>query len=136
MNQSIGNNLPEDQIQREIEKLEKNNKKQEQRVRNLETKSLQVLNLYFVFQGVILTSVSNSSSLRCHNWWIPFSLSLLAATLNLYALVDNVSKILKSKEEIDQAKADLGLVRLYRMTKAQISQVLPGTRLNQPGTEE
>ncbi|CAL5442635.1 unnamed protein product [Camellia sinensis] len=142
MNQPPENHVAEVLIQREIEKLDEMNKKQEQRIRNLETKSIQVINLYFVFQGVILLVLSSSSStssasvatssLKCHNWWIPFSLSLLATTLNLFAVFDNMSKILKSREELDQAVADLSIMRLYGMNRDQVSQVLPGTPLNQP----
>ena len=80
---------------------------------------------YFVFQGVVFTSTSSAFKL-CHSCWIPLSLSLLAATLNLFAIIDNAPKILNSREELDQNKADLALMRLHGMTRAQIiSQVLP-----------
>ena len=79
----------------ERDKLDETNIKQEERIQNLETKTIQ------------LTSTTPASSLKCHYWWIPFVLSVLAALLKLFAFTGAISKVLKSKEEFDQNLADL-----------------------------
>lgn len=91
-----------------IQNLDEINRRQEDRIHNLETKAIQLANLYFVFQGVILSAVfSPASSLRCRQWWIPFSLSLLAAALNLFAFAATVLAYLRCAEALDQNMEDL-----------------------------
>lgn len=135
MNQSQGNCTSEDRIQREIDKLDKTNKKQKQRVRNLETKAVQNINLYFIFQAVILASITVASSTSCHDWWIPFTLSLVAAITNLLNFLATMSKVLKSREELDQHLSDIAFMKMYQITRDQLNQVLPGTPLNHQGCE-
>ncbi|KAE8055425.1 hypothetical protein FH972_012265 [Carpinus fangiana] len=94
------------QSQSVIEKLEAINKKQEEQIQNLETKAIQLTNLYFVFQGVILSSISSASPVKCHNWWIPFCLSLIAALLNLVSVFGTIRYFLKCSEELDQNYED------------------------------
>ncbi|PSS01157.1 ATP-dependent RNA helicase ddx56 [Actinidia chinensis var. chinensis] len=55
----------------------------ERRLDYFQTTAYQLANYYFVFQGVILAALSNTSHLTCHNRWFLFTLSLLAALLNL-----------------------------------------------------
>lgn len=38
-----------------------------------------LVGFFSVFQGVLLTAVSQSNLLHCNNWWSPFVLSLLAS---------------------------------------------------------
>ncbi|KAL0285900.1 UNVERIFIED_CONTAM: hypothetical protein Sangu_2761000 [Sesamum angustifolium] len=97
MNQSQGNSSSEDRIQREIDKLDQTNKKQEQRIRNLETKAVHNVNLYFIFQAVILASTTVATTTSCHDWWIPFTLSLVAAITNLLSFLGTMSKVLLIK---------------------------------------
>ncbi|KAL0015911.1 hypothetical protein SO802_002980 [Lithocarpus litseifolius] len=121
----------------EIEKLTQINKKQEKRIQALEAKALQLTNLYFVFQGVILsTSSSARSNIECHHWWIPFVLSLLAAILNLFTFYFTTEKILSCREHFDQNSADLDVLRLNEgVTMADVVQVPPGEPLNREGVE-
>lgn len=127
MDQNQLRSVSDDPIQREIEKLDETNKKQEWRIQILEAKAVQNINLYFVFQAVILAS---SSTANCHNWWIPAILSVLTATYNLFTFCASMNKVVKSREELDQNTVDLAFMKVYQMTKAQINQVLPGTPLN------
>ncbi|CAI9759366.1 unnamed protein product [Fraxinus pennsylvanica] len=127
MDQNQLKSVSDDPIQREIEKLDETNKKQEWRIQNLEAKAVQNINLYFVFQAVILAS---SSAANYRNWWIPATLSVLAATHNLFTFCAAMYKVVKSREELDQNMVDLAFMKVYQMTKAQINQVLPGTPLN------
>ncbi|KZV53901.1 hypothetical protein F511_23666 [Dorcoceras hygrometricum] len=59
---------------------------QQARIQTLQSTAFQLANYYFVFQGVIVTAISNSSSLVCSYTWFVFLLSLLAAILNIFAL--------------------------------------------------
>ncbi|KAL8543546.1 hypothetical protein ACS0TY_004197 [Phlomoides rotata] len=132
MNQSRGNGA-EDRILRETDET---NKKQEHRIRNLETKVVQNVNLYFIFQAVILTSTTTTTAATsCRNWWIPFTLSLLAAIINLLSFWADMSKILKSREELDQNLSDFAFIKVYQMTIEELNRVLPGTPLNHEGGE-
>jgi hypothetical protein len=119
------------QVQSDIEKLNDINKKQEKRIHALEVKALQLTNLYFVFQGVILSTSSSARSITCHHWWIPFVLSLLAAILNLVAFFFTMRNILSYREQLDQNLEDLCSMRTYRVTRAEVNLVKPGELLHQ-----
>jgi hypothetical protein len=100
-----------------LEKLESINKKQEEQIQNLETKAIQLTNLYFVFQGVVLSSISSASPVKCNHWWIPFCLSLIAALLNFISIFSTIHYFLKCSEELDQNYEDVNEMRLrWRMT--------------------
>lgn len=101
--------------EREMERLDESIKRQEQRIRKQEAKAVQNLNLYFIFQAIILgsSSLANSGS-SCHNWWIPIALSLLAAVANLVSLWAETSTILKWREELDQNTSDLAFMKVHR----------------------
>lgn len=131
MDGEMVNDNPEDPIQREIDQLDESNKKTEQNIRKLEARAAQNVNLYFIFQAVILASITSASSLRCHHWWLPLTLSLLVAVQNLFTFVSAMYKIVKSKEELDQDTLDLAFIKLYRIERAQLNQVLPGTPFDQ-----
>jgi hypothetical protein len=90
-----------------LEKLESINKKQEEQIQNLETKAIQLTNLYFVFQGVVLSSISSASPVKCNHWWIPFCLSLIAALLNFISIFSTIHYFLKCSEELDQNYEDV-----------------------------
>ena len=66
-----------------------------QRIQTLETSIFQLANYYFVFQGVVFTVVFNGSShVKCHFRYVVFSLSLIAAILNLVALIFNGERLI------------------------------------------
>lgn len=132
MDGEIVNSIPEDPIQREIDQLDESNKKEVQNIRKMEARAAQNLNLYFIFQAVILASVtSGASSPRCHRWWIPFTLSFLVAVQNLFTFASAMYKVVKSREELDQDTLDLAFIKKYRVTRAQLNQVLPGAPFDQ-----
>ncbi|KAL8064073.1 hypothetical protein ABFS82_01G066900 [Erythranthe guttata] len=129
MNQSEGNNSAlEEPNRRETDKLDESNKKQEQRIRNLETKAIQNVNLYFIFQAVVLlasttaaASSSTTAAATCRRWWIPFTLSLLAAITNFLSLSTTVSAVLKSREELDQNLSDLASMKSNQTRRDPVS---------------
>ena len=127
------NNNPD---QSEIKKLKQINEKQEKWIQALEAKALQLTNLYFVFQGVILSTSATARSIKCHHWWIPFVLSLLAAIPNLFAFYFTIEKILSCIEHFDQNSVDLDVMRSNEgVTMAEVVQVLPGGQLNREGVQ-
>ncbi|KAG5591832.1 hypothetical protein H5410_042346 [Solanum commersonii] len=68
------------------EAMERRVDKCKERLQHLQNTVFQLANYYFVFQGVILASISQSSSLNCSNRWFLFTLTLFAAIINLYAI--------------------------------------------------
>ncbi|KAG0583504.1 hypothetical protein KC19_3G141900 [Ceratodon purpureus] len=50
---------------------------------NVKNEIYHLIGFFSVFQGVVLTAVSQASQLTCHNWWGPFALSLLASITTL-----------------------------------------------------
>ncbi|GER33027.1 protein kinase C-like zinc finger protein [Striga asiatica] len=121
--------------QREIDKLVSANKLQEHNIRDQEIKAIHNVNLYFIFQAVILGSITASSTATCRQWWVPFSLSLMAALTNLLGLCGAISRVLKSRDELDQSLSDVGFMKLYPITKEQLAQVMPGSPLSHEGKE-
>jgi hypothetical protein len=116
-----------------LEILHAINKKQEEEIQSLETKVIHLTNLYFVFQGVILSSISSASPVKCHKWWIPFCLSLIAAFLNLVSVFGTITYFLRCSEELDQNYEDIQTMRSRGMTRAQVNAVEPGSS---PSKEE
>jgi hypothetical protein len=124
---------PVTRVQNDIDKLIDINKKQEEQIRSTETKAIQLTNLYFVFQGVILTSISSASPVKCHNRWIPFCLSLIAALLNLVSVYGTISNFLKYSKELDQNYEDLQVMRDTGKTRAEVNAVVPGSSPSHQG---
>lgn len=54
----------------------------------------QLIGFYSVFQGVLLTAVSQSNLLLCHNWWTAFFLSLLASLVTIAGVIQKYHSIL------------------------------------------
>ncbi|KAK1550514.1 hypothetical protein Q3G72_020333 [Acer saccharum] len=80
----------QDQVinEKKFEEVKKIIEEQEDRLQKLQSTGFQLANYYFVFQGVILTASCNgTTSLKCKDRWFLFTVSLLAAVLNLVALV-------------------------------------------------
>ncbi|KAK1550631.1 hypothetical protein Q3G72_022242 [Acer saccharum] len=74
--------------EKKFEEVRKIIAEQETRLQNLQSTGFQLANYYFVFQGVILTASCNgSTSIKCSDRWFLFTVSLLAAVLNLVALL-------------------------------------------------
>ncbi|KAG5591831.1 hypothetical protein H5410_042345 [Solanum commersonii] len=80
--------------------------KYKERLQHLQNTIFQLANYYFVFQGVILGSISHSSSLNCSNRWFLFSLSLFAAIINLYAIFSMGRKYIVTLRHYDIAWKD------------------------------
>ncbi|PON47940.1 hypothetical protein TorRG33x02_321750 [Trema orientale] len=82
----------------DMKEPEEINTKQEAKLHSLEAKALHLSNVYFVFQGVILSTIATIPLLRPDHLWIPFALSLLAAILKTAALCHTISAFVKCSE--------------------------------------
>ncbi|CAB4266687.1 unnamed protein product [Prunus armeniaca] len=82
--------------------------KQDDKVRQLQTSAFILANYYFVFQGIILGAiVTATTALRCSDRWFLFSLSLIAAILNLVSLLVIGSNYKRSVMQRHQTKREL-----------------------------
>jgi hypothetical protein len=90
-------------------------KESRQRIDRKESLSLNVKNeiynligFFSVFQGVVLTTVSQASALTCHNWWGPFALSLLCSIATVFGVCHKFYNFFEWKratdDEIDHSK--------------------------------
>ncbi|KAG0627001.1 hypothetical protein M758_2G166800 [Ceratodon purpureus] len=75
----------------------------------------QLIGFFIVFQGVILTTVSQSNNLRCENWWSPFALSAIATIVTLGGVV------LKSFDYVKWRNGAKQLQRHVKVLKMQIN---------------
>ncbi|BFG18771.1 hypothetical protein CerSpe_050460 [Prunus speciosa] len=82
--------------------------KQNDQVNHLQTSAFNLANYYFVFQGLILGPiVTATNALRCSDRWFLFSLSLIAAILNLVSLLVIGSNYKKRVMQRHQTKREL-----------------------------
>ncbi|KAM1018323.1 hypothetical protein FF1_039808 [Malus domestica] len=100
-------------LQEDIKKLESKIQEQENRINQLQSTGFQFLNFYFIFQGVIFTAIANGTSALTHSdRWIPLTLSLSAAIINLFSLVVIGGKYNRILAEREQSWGDcLGLYK-------------------------
>lgn len=92
-----------EKLEKKIKELETTIGEQDGRLNYLQSSGFQLANFSFVFQGVILTAiVDGNSALRCSDRWFLFSLSLLAALLNLFSLLVIGGKYNRSIVQRDQ----------------------------------
>jgi uncharacterized integral membrane protein len=91
-----------DSLHKEREALTHINERQENRIEKQQSKINKLIGLYLMFQGVILTSVAQGSFLHCHNWWLPFTLSAIAAAAIIMAVLHMLLKISLLKIELDK----------------------------------
>lgn len=89
------------ELEKEHENLTNINVRQENRIESLQSKVYDLVGFYLVFQGVILTAVAQGSFLRCHNWWLPFSLSAIAAVAITLAMLHMLLKLSRCKLELE-----------------------------------
>lgn len=91
-------------LEKKIEELKTIIGQQDGRLNHLQSSAFQLANFYFVFQGVILTVISNgSSALRHSDIWIPFVLSILAAILNLFSVYVIGIEYLRTLDQRDRS---------------------------------
>lgn len=63
------------------------------KVGNLKNEVYQLIGLFSVFQGVVLTAVSQSNLLHCNNRWSPILLSVLASIVTIAGVAQKLLQI-------------------------------------------
>jgi hypothetical protein len=63
------------------------------KVDSLKNEVYQLLGFFSVFQGVLLTAVSQSNLLHCNNLWSPIVLSVLASVVTIAAIAQKLYQI-------------------------------------------
>ena len=70
-----------------------------------------LVGFFSVFQGVLLTAVSQSNLLHCNNWWSPFTLSVLASLVTFvgvwqkFSYIWSLDKTISSEENTLKVRA-------------------------------
>ncbi|KAG0621491.1 hypothetical protein M758_3G024500 [Ceratodon purpureus] len=77
------------------------------KVGNLKNEVYQLIGFFSVFQGVVLTAVSQSNLLHCNNKWYPISLSALASAVTIAAIAQKLYQISSFQETIYSEEASL-----------------------------
>jgi hypothetical protein len=67
--------------------------RKKKKVANLKNEVYQLIGFFSVFQGVLLTAVSQSSLLHCNNWWSPILLSVVASVVTISGVVQKLMQI-------------------------------------------
>jgi hypothetical protein len=69
----------------------------------------QLIGFFSVFQGVVLTAVSQSSLLYCHNKWSPIALSVLASVISTFGVIQKLNQINDLQRNVDQEERDFAV---------------------------
>jgi hypothetical protein len=77
------------------------------RVEGLKNEVYQLIGFFSVFQGVVLTAVSQANLLHCNNKWSPILLSLLASVVTIAAITQKLYQISHLQETIHTEKQAL-----------------------------
>lgn len=104
-------NLEVEELKEMNKELGEINHRQEKRAEDLETKLLHLITYYLLFQGVVLTAISQASSLRCRNWWIPFVISLVSALISGFAIARTALKYTHTKRQLDINRREQDMLR-------------------------
>lgn len=87
------------------------NYRQEKRVNGLENNCHYLSIFYFIFQAMILISISEPSSARCKRWWVPFTLSLLSSILYGITLSHTMYKFVRTRYQLDMNRLEHEMLR-------------------------
>jgi hypothetical protein len=86
--------------------------RKKQGVANVKSDVYQLLGIFSVFQGVLLTAVAQSSLLHCNNWWSPIALSLMASVVTISGVVQKLKRILEFQHTIHSEEQSLKVTTL------------------------
>ncbi|KAK3219914.1 hypothetical protein Dsin_013884 [Dipteronia sinensis] len=89
-----------------INKLGHISEKQEKLIQFYETRAQNLTMAYFIFQGLILVSVSLHSSSsnnlnQCHDWWVPCTVSLSTSLIFFIVFLDYVTRFYNTQYQLD-----------------------------------
>lgn len=112
--EEIENSLPHklilEQLEKEEEILSRRIDQKDTRHMSIQNEIYQLLGLYFVIQGVVLSALFQAlqqpNNNTCDSWWSPYSFSALAFLATLAALHHKFRVQLQIEEELLQEKED------------------------------
>ena len=101
MTTSAEANETAESLEKEMKEMKQYIDELDKRITTLQSTAFTLANYFFVFQGVIITIICNSSRvvLRASHRWFPFTLSILAVVLNLSALINIGLKYFQAKAQ-------------------------------------
>ncbi|KAG0601373.1 hypothetical protein M758_11G105500 [Ceratodon purpureus] len=67
--------------------------RKKKKVANLKNEIYQLIGFFSVFQGVLLTAVSQSNLLHCNNLWSPIALSVVASVVTVAGVLQKLMQI-------------------------------------------
>lgn len=77
------------------------------KVSDLKNEIYQLIGFFSVFQGVLLTAVSQSNLLHCNNWWSPIILSAVASIVTIFGVVQKLLQIESFQKTIHSEEQSL-----------------------------
>ncbi|KAG0557197.1 hypothetical protein KC19_11G109500 [Ceratodon purpureus] len=91
--------------------------RKKKRVANLKNEIYQLIGFFSVFQGVLLTAVSQSNLLHCNNLWSPVALSVVASVVTVAGVLQKLMQIRSLQSTIHSEEQSLKEVvkRLYKL---------------------
>ncbi|KAM0973794.1 hypothetical protein ACFX2I_016954 [Malus domestica] len=106
-NQAIGQDDPNEQLEKKIKGRETLLREHEARLSVLRSNGFQLGNFYLVFQGVILTAIASSTKVfTCNDSWLLILLCVLAACPNLAALYLIGQEYIRTLSQRDKCLVD------------------------------
>lgn len=96
----------ENPVEESVDERISNEKKSIEHVQELISKRISnilgFMNLYFLFQGMIFSSIIlPSKEIKCQVKWIPFTLSLLVSIFNFFAVCENINMSLRFCKDLE-----------------------------------
>lgn len=113
-------------LQKSMDRLKEDNKSLQELISDRISRTQEFMNMYFVFQGIVFSSVLTSSeTIRCKLKWTFYALSLLASIYNFLAVLVNIRMSLKYYKSmvdnwdlLDTRRGQLDNLRVQRRNNA------------------
>ncbi|KAL3738883.1 hypothetical protein ACJRO7_020285 [Eucalyptus globulus] len=113
-------------LEKSMDRLTEDNKSLQELISNRISRTQEFMNLYFVFQGIVFSSVLTSSeTIRCKLKWTFYALSLLASIYNFLAVLVNIrmsgnyyESMADNWDLLDKRRGQLDNLRMQRRNNA------------------
>jgi hypothetical protein len=93
--------------------LTKRVERKKNKVAELKNEVYQLIGFFSVFQGVVLTAVTQASQLHCHTRWIPISLSILASVVTIAGVIQKLDQIKDFQKTVHSEEDSLKVWHLF-----------------------
>ncbi|XP_022157176.1 uncharacterized protein LOC111023953 isoform X2 [Momordica charantia] len=95
------------ELRRKFGELKDINEKQESRVRYHEAKFQKIVSGYLILTRLFFFGISQTSSSKCHDWWVILSLSLLCSFVYFLLFLDAATRLYQTKGQLDMICKEL-----------------------------